>query len=150
MSISYRRAERFLYTYPEKLRDWQAALLEYAKLKESSDVHAQRYTDNHMSVGQVSDPAGDYVNRLLTLERRIARDERAVRLVNTLRSKYFDSPDERDRIKLEILERYYFEGESMKDIAAALEISERTLYRRRQELVHEVIKERMMLTEAKH
>lgn len=145
MSSKYRRAEYRLYHHTETVAKYQATCQEYDELRASSDVHAQRYTEHYPSSGQVHDPAGDYVNRLMNLERRIKLLRARIDAVENVRIRLRDGMtrehDERSAEKLQVMESVYFDGVRMSDLAHHLGKNERTLYRRRRELVYDVMGE---------
>lgn len=74
--------------------------------------------------------------RLEALIHRLARNTKPI---TTLRNDLQHSSEPRDSILLEVMHRYYFERMPMKDLAAHLLMNDRTLYRRRNELVKRVI-----------
>ena len=135
MSKKYKTAEKLLYTYPVNLMRHKEALLDYCRLKSQTDCHAQNYNSQPASVSQHSDPPADYVNRLMNLERLIHSYSAKTREINFLRYDLKHSTDEREQVMFQIMELYYFDQMDFKDLAAHLQINNRTLYRRREELV---------------
>ena len=139
MSRKYKAAEKLLYTYPVNLMRWRECLLDYCRLKGENDCHAQNYTEIH-GTGK-GDPAGDYVNALMTIEQRMNELSARTRGITELRRELRRSSDEFDGVMLQVLELKYFDQMSMKDLALHLQMNERTLYRRREELVRRVIRD---------
>lgn len=139
MSDLYKHAERILYTHAGRLTRWHQALLELHDLETRGDVHAQTYGDTHASEGHVADPAAALVDRRLNLESRIARMERLVRIVEGIKTDYETSTNTNDGVKRTVLTSYYIDHVSMVDLAQHMNINYRTLYRRRREVVHDVI-----------
>ena len=146
MSMHYRIAEKLLYTYPINVMRHQEAMLKYMRIKGETDCHAQRYTSEGEPTSP-SDPPSDYVNRLLKAEQDIRKYSERTRAIREVRYELRMSDDTRSGIMLQVMELVYFEGMSMRDLAMHLGMNERTLYRRREELVHEVMKKRSKLPE---
>ena len=139
MSIHYRAAEKLLYTYPVNLMHWHEAVKEYMRICGETDCHGQSY-EQSQDTGDHSDPPCDYVARKQKAEQEIKKYGGLTRGISLLRQELRGSNDERLGVMLQVMELYYFEGMSMKDLAMHLRKNERTLYRRREELVKEVMK----------
>lgn len=139
MSRKYKAAEKLLYTYPVNIMRWREALIEYSRLRGETDCHAQNY--ENISGEKVSDPTGDYVSRLLVIEGRIKEYSNRTRKITDLRRELRKGGDEKERVMLEVMELKYFDQMNMKDLAMHLRMNERTLYRRREELVVRVMHE---------
>ena len=142
MSMNYRAAEKILYSYPVNMMRRQEALIALMRIRGETDCHAQNYGGIKHEEGTPSDPPGDYVNRLLKAERDLAKYSGMIRPVKEVRRELMKSSDERAGIMLKVMERVYFENVGIKELACEMGMNERTLYRRREELVRLVMEER--------
>lgn len=141
MSSQYRTAEKLLYAYPVNTMRYREAVIEYMRLRGETDCHGQSYgmMSGH---SEPSDPPNEYVNRLQAGEQQIKKYSELVRSVREVRIDLKCSEEIRDRVLLQIMELVYFENMSMRELALHLGMNERTLYRRREELVRKVIARR--------
>lgn len=139
MSCLYRKAERALYTYPVNMMRMYIAMNELRELSVSDDCHAQSYGAHYGSEGTHSDPPGSYASRVISLEGLIMKLEAETDAVSVVRGEVKNSPDERYREMFLVMEGYYFERTELKELAESLGKSERTLRRRREELIHKVM-----------
>ena len=146
MSIHYRIAEKLLYTYPVNMMRYQEAVLSYMRLKGETDCHAQSY-EHTGTPSEPSDPPNEYVSRLMKAEREVRKYSSRTREIRELRQDLKHSEEVREGVMLLVMELVYFEGMSMRELAMHLGMNERTLYRRREELVHEVMKRREKVPE---
>ena len=140
MSINYRAAEKLLYTYPVNLMRWREAIQTYMRICGETDCHGQNY-EQSQDTGDHSDPPCGYVVRKQRAEQEVKKYGDLTRGIRILREELSGSSDERLGVMLEVMERYYFEGGmSMRELSHQMGMNERTLYRRREELVHELMK----------
>ena len=141
MSRLYRKAERLLYTYSDRLAKLHEARLALWHIRRQTDCHAQRYDSGLHSGGSPSDPPGNYTDNVMRLE-KIISDLAAITDPLTAMLKFLSlSSEERDRTMHLICELHYQQGMTFQEIASDLQKSERTIYRRRDELVKLAIKE---------
>ncbi len=141
MSRKFRQAERLLYTYPlnlMRLRDTRYALW---RLRVETDCHAQNYDKSPSSAGSHSDPPGQYVQQLMTLESQSEKFMKSTAPIRELRYRLGRSSERADAQKLSVMELHYFEHMTLRDLALHLQTSERTIFRRRDELINELIAE---------
>lgn len=139
MSINYRIAEKQLYSYPVNMMRYQEAMIAYMRLRGETDCHAQSYRER-LGAREPGDPPGDYVNRLMRAEHEVKKYSLLTRPVREVRRDLRDNAGDREVLMLQVMELYYFEGLSMRELAMHLGQNERTLYRRREELVREVMR----------
>lgn len=130
----YRQAEKLLYTYPVNVMRYQEALMRYMRLTGETDCRAQNY-ENAGSPINHGDPPGEYTDRLMSAEREVKKYGALVRDVRSMRYELGRNSGRHEGELYQVLELYYFEGMSMKDLAMHLGLNERTVYRRRRELV---------------
>ena len=118
-----------LYRYP---RD--AARLELLRLQlgELSSLSGQRYD---VLGGGSGDPVAERAIKVIDLEHKIAALEARCRPVEALLS-YLDGGGAGLRGLGEIVRRRYFRREGWKEIQWGMRLSERTLYRRKQEILN--------------
>ena len=138
MSNQYRKAENLLYSFPVNEMRYRESIIQYMRLRAETDCRAQSYT--HSEHSEPSDPPSDYVNRLMKAEAEIKRFGGLVREVREMRYDLRKSEADRQSAMYQVLELYYFKGMSMKDLAMHLGMNERTIYRRRNDLVRELMR----------
>ena len=133
---TFRRTERALYTYQHNLSQLEVLSAELRDMQSRGDIHAQDYTGRLKSGAGDADPVSSYVQRILTLERRISVLERYTRPVTKLRLDLRASSDTMSRHYLTILEDFYFGGLPLTRLLELTRWSRSTFYSRRLSLVN--------------
>ena len=141
VSTQYQTAEKMLYSYPVNMMRLREAEERYEEIMSETDCRAQRYDQPQHAIGTHSDPPNEYVVRLMSAEREIERYKKKTRIVDEVKDSLVNSDGEREQGMCQVMYLYYFEGLPMRDISQRLGMNERTLYRRREELVKEVMKQ---------
>ena len=129
-------AEGLLFGLPVRLMRLREAVASLRHLRQESDYPEQNYKDIHASKGRYSDPVSNYYVKCETLERFIQKLSRDTTPVVNLRNKLRRSKNDHDHQLYMILEMYYFDRSAVSMIAERLHISEKTITRRRSELVN--------------
>lgn len=137
--MHYRAAEKMLYTYPVNMMRYREALLEYMRICGETDCHGQSYRESMNDNREPGDPVNEYVARKQRAEKEFKKYSVLTREVGKIRRELRASDDVKEQIMLQVMELYYFEGMSMRELAMHLGQNERTLYRRREELVKRVM-----------
>ena len=139
---NFRYAEKCLYEYKRNLACLEVLRQDLQMLKVSSDVHAQSYDS---TIGKNSLPSDPVLSRLLkieTVEHRIKQLERLTKPIERFEVD-LKSPEvlENSRKKdlLQILNLFYFGGNSVDLVTEKLGLSRRLFFYKRRELVLEVI-----------
>ena len=141
MSKKFKTAERLLYTYPLNVMRLREARYSLWRLRLETDCHAQRYEASCAGAGTHSDPPGQYVQQITVLEEREAEYLQATETIRDIRYRLGRSCEKVDAQKLSVMELHYFERRTLKQLAFHLQMSERTVFRRRDELIGQVIDE---------
>ena len=141
MAVSFRQAEQYLYYFPIRLKQWQDRILELYTLRQETDCHAQNYEASHASQGTHSEPVASYYAKIEAAE--FACDSLAVRVIPIMRLRNFlkNASSERYRVMHLVMELKYFEGFTLGYIAHQTHKSEKTISRRRYELIDLTIDE---------
>lgn len=141
MTISFRQAEKSLYSFPAKLIRWQDILLDLYTLRQETDCHAQSYEASHASEGTHSEPPASYYMKVEGAENSLRELGRSVIPVMRLRNFLKNSASERYRTMFLIMELRYFEKWELHIIAEHLQKSLKTIARRKHELIDLTIEE---------
>ena len=141
MTVSFRQAERTLYTFPVKLMRWQDKILELHVLRQETDCHAQNYEQSHASEGTHSEPVHTYYILIESAVETINALGKKVIPVMRLRNFLKTANSERYRTMYYVMELYYFEQWKMEAVSEHLQKSIKTVARRRHELVDLTIEE---------
>ena len=141
MSISYRQAEYTLYNFPVNLMRWQEASLALQALRQETDCHAQSYELSRASEGTHSEPVHSYYALIETAENTIKALARKTIPIMRLRNFLKISQSERYRTMYYVMELYYFEHWKVHEVSEHLQKSEKTIARRKHELVDLTIEE---------
>lgn len=135
MAVSFRQAEKHLYTFPVKLMRWQELLLELFTLRQETDCHAQSYEAIHAPEGTHSEPVASYYAKIEAAEKGIVSLGRDCIPIMRLRNFLKISQSERYRTMYSVMELFYFERWKLSDVSEHLRKSIKTIARRRHELV---------------
>lgn len=132
----YKRCERDLYNYIRNSYKLIALKERYNELIHDMDVHAQSYSENHMPPGNYSDPAGEYAEKCITIERQIKYFEQKIIPVELMKKDLQDFQHiGHNGILYTILIRVFFWHMKANDFCLHFNIARRTFYRRKTELV---------------
>lgn len=142
MNCEYLAAARLLRRYPERAARLDILQEKYAELKKLASVEAQKYGAVRSSAGTYSDPVAQRYAAIEVVELEIARITLEIRPVNEVYARLKNSVDEHERQMFLILERHIIEREPLLAVCEDLGLPERTLRRRKQELVDLVRLER--------
>lgn len=113
----------------------------YDELKQSTDVHAQSYREKYISLGNYSDPAGEYAEKCIKLERSIKYFEQKVNPVKILKRELQDVQYiGKNGILYKILIKVFFWHMKPDDFCTEFKFARRTFYRRKNELVRIAMK----------
>ena len=141
MSKKFRTAERLLYTYPLNVMRLREVRYSLWRLRLETDCHAQSYEASCAGAGTHSDPPGQYVQQITALEGKAEQYLHVTETIRGIRYRLGRSCEKADAQKLSIMELHYFERRTLKELAFHLQMSERTIFRRRDELIGQVIDE---------
>ena len=141
MSRRYRHAERLMYRFPMNIVRITVVSEALKELRARTDCHAQKYEQSLQGAGTHSDPVGAYADKIMQLEGLLVRLRKEAEPVLKVRQSLKLVQDEREQEMFIVLERFYFEKADLSETAQELGKSERTLRRRREELVREVMRE---------
>ena len=109
--------------------------LELLTEEERGSVHAQSYTQPLPSAGGHSDPVAAHYARLERLRNAIRRYEGKTSPVSEVWARLKNSGNEKDRERCLVLERYYLGGAALSAVSEETGKPERTLYRRKCEVI---------------
>lgn len=141
MSVTYRRAQNALYSFPSRLARWQQAILTLHVLRQETDCHAQNYEQSHASEGTHSEPVASYFGKIESAEQTIRWTSKTVVPVLRLRNFLKVAQSERYRTMYYVMELHYFELWNLRHVAEHLQKSVKTIRRRNYELVNLTIEE---------
>ena len=141
MTVSFRQAEHTLYSFPVNLMRWQDKALELYTLRQETDCHAQNYELSHASEGTHSEPVHSYYTRIEAAELAINALGRKTIPIMRLRNFLKIAQSERYRTMYYVMELYYFERWKVHEVSEHLQKSEKTIARRRHELIDLTIEE---------
>lgn len=138
MTPKFRYAEKCLYEYKRNLACLNVLYDDLKVAKASVDVKAQSY-NNLPSGGDVSDPVSSRVLKIEQIEERIKYLERLTKPITTLIAD-LNSPDVLNGSYkanlMEVLRLYYFGQNVLDVILEKLNLTRRTFFRLRRELIY--------------
>lgn len=141
MEQKFRYAEKCLYEYKRNLACLNVLYDDLKVEKAGMDVKAQNY-NNLPSGGEVSDPVSSRVQRIEQLEERIRYLERLTKPITTLIAD-LNSPDVLNGSYkanlMEVLRLFYFGQNIIDVILEKLNLTKRTFFRLRRELIYVTI-----------
>lgn len=135
MRNEFRKTEKRLYSYRRNLSLLEELRDKAGLLRNNGDVHVQNYSGRLKAGAVDADPVGAYVQRLLTLEHRIAVLEASTSPVTCLLEYLRSSPDAMHAHFLTILQAYYFSGTPASRLLEATGWNRSTFYSRRLSLI---------------
>lgn len=134
----YRYTEKCLYDYHRNLACLEILRGDLHVEKAGTDVHAQSYQYTLELGGDPSDPVQARVMRIEKLEERIRILERftqpITRLIQDLTAPYIHAGSVKAEM-YSLMELYYFGQNSITEVMVKLNLSRKSMYMRRQELV---------------
>jgi len=108
VAVTFKQAERYLYSFPITLIRWQDKILELYILRQETDCHAQNYTANHSLQGTHSEPVASYYAKIEAAETACDSLGRRVIPIVRLRNSLKNSPSERCREMFAVIQLKYF------------------------------------------
>ncbi len=134
----FRYIEKCLYNYHANMARLEVLRFDLAELRRRGDVKVQNYTAMVRSYGNHSDPPAEFEHECTKLENEISRLMRITQPI-TLMLSHFDNPHVGDASRKRVLKEVYYAvyegGNPMDEASEILQMSRKTCYARRCELV---------------
>lgn len=138
----FRHAEKCLYEYKQNMAGLKVLREDLRVVEASTDVHVQNYECSIILTGNPSSPPESRVIKIEGIQRRIKELERYTKPITEL-IENLTSPDVLDgsnkKMMMDILRLMYFGGNVPDVIVDELNITRRTFFRLRRELVYTAI-----------
>lgn len=137
-----KRTQVLLNNFSVWLSSWQGTLMQIAELSERGDLVVQQYRASSGAKGTYSDPVARYLSQIDSLHESA---ESVLGYIRPALDEYLalkNSDDEEEREMFLVFERHFCGKESIESIARDLSASERTMYRRKVELMRRVERRR--------
>lgn len=134
----YRYAEHCLYSYARNKEKNERLKAELTELKNSCDVKEQSYNIQSHG-GRITSPVERYIERILSIESKIARIHRQIEPVQEFEGELArQRPSRRFSQMRTILESYYIGHKSAQEVQADHKIPRWKFYVLRKEIVERV------------
>jgi len=131
----FRLTEKRLFQYGGNIKKLVTLQNELKELQHGGDIHAQSYNSSAANNHGVNNPVLNYVEKVLSIEHKIARLERDIKPVKRLIEDLQRDNSQKARDFIILLREFYSDKHSLKEIAEIIKKDRRTLYNRRCELV---------------